>query len=141
MPRQTDEELATALRAAIAEFDCTSGTLHRTDGDTLELVAHEGIPEPVLERVETVPFGKGMAGAAAARETAVQSCNLQTDDESPAEDGARETGLEGVIATPVFDADDEVAGVIGVGKPEEYEFSDTEREELEAFAAAVASQL
>lgn len=97
MTSGNDEELVTLLRDVLEEFDCTSGTLHRAEGGELTLVAHEGIPDPVLTRIETIPIGKGMAGLAAERRGTVQVCNLQTDDSDVAEPGARETMMKGAL--------------------------------------------
>lgn len=137
MSSQTDEELTDELRGVIEQFDCVTGTLHRATDDGLELVAHQNVPGPVLERVETVPIGKGMAGLAAERREPVQVCNLQTDDSGVAEEGARETGAEGSIAAPIFD-DDALAGVLGVAKAASYEFSDDEVEALQAAGSEIA---
>ncbi|EMA48795.1 GAF sensor protein [Halococcus morrhuae DSM 1307] len=125
-----DEETAAVLRETVEAFDCTSGTLHRRDGDELTLVASVDIPEAVLSRIERIPIGKGMAGLAAERAEPVDVCNLQTDDSGVAEEGARATGMEGSLAAPIFGADDRVEGTIGIAKPERYEFRPDEREEL-----------
>ncbi|HET7324213.1 MAG TPA: GAF domain-containing protein [Halococcus sp.] len=129
------------LHEFLEEFDCVSGTLHRADGEYLKLVAHEGIPESVLANIETVPVGKGMAGLAAERREPVQVSNLQTDDSGVAEPRARDTGMEGSIAVPVIGPDDTLAGVIGVAKPEAYEFSSAEREQLLTAGEQVAHRL
>jgi L-methionine (R)-S-oxide reductase len=125
-----DEETTEILRKTIEAFDCTSGTLHRRDGDELTLVASVDIPEAVLSRIERIPIGKGMAGLAAERAEPVDVCNLQTDDSGVAEEGARATGMEGSLAAPIFGADERVEGTIGIAKPEQYEFRPDEREEL-----------
>ena len=125
-----DQDLAAALDHVLHEFDCTAGTIHRAEDETLTLVAHEGMPEEVRDRMARVPFGKGMGGLAAERGEPVQICNLQTDDSGVAESGARATGLDGTVATPMLGPDGEVKGVLGVGKREEYEFSEEEEAEL-----------
>ncbi|WP_435077541.1 GAF domain-containing protein [Halococcus sp. AFM35] len=124
------EETTEALRDVIAAFDCTSGTLHRRDGDELRLVAAVDIPESVRPRIETIPIGKGMAGLAAERREPVDVCNLQTDDSGVAEEGARATGMEGSLAAPIIREDGTLDGTIGIAKPERYEFSSEERERL-----------
>lgn len=118
------------LEDVIAAFDCTSGTLHRWDGDELVLVTSVGIPESVRSRIGRIPIGKGMAGLAAERMEPVDVCNLQTDDSGVAEEGARATGMEGSLAAPVVSADGTLGGTIGVAKPKRYEFSPEERERL-----------
>ncbi|XVH32226.1 GAF domain-containing protein [Haloferacaceae archaeon DSL9] len=134
-------DLDAFLNETIQRFECTSGTLHRKDGETLELVAHEDIPEPVLERTETIPIGKGMAGLAAERREPVQVCNLQTDDSGVAKPRARETGMEGSIAIPIFGPDNTLEGTLGVAKPDPYEFSPDERDELLTTAEKIAHRL
>ena len=128
----SDEGPTEALHETIAAFDCTSGTLHRWDGDELVLVASVDIPESVRTRIERIPIGKGMAGLAAERMEPVDVCNLQTDDSGVAEDGARATGMEGSLAAPVIGVDGTLDGTIGVAKPERYEFTTEERERLMA---------
>lgn len=130
MTSTADPNPTSELRDALDELDCSAGTIHRADDRVLTLVAHEGMPEEVLDRVETVPVGKGMAGLAAERREPVQICNLQTDDSGVAEDGARATGLEGTIAAPMLRPDGSLNGVIGVGKQREYEFTADEADEL-----------
>lgn len=126
----SEKEPREALRDVIEAFDCTSGTLHRQDGDELRLVAAVDIPESVRSRIETIPIGKGMAGLAAERMEPVDVCNLQTDDSGVAEDGARATGMEGSLAAPIVREDGTLDGTIGIAKPERYEFSSEERERL-----------
>lgn len=135
------EAMTAALREIIEDFDCTSGTLHRLDDDRLHLIAHVGIPDPVLERIEVIPIGKGMAGAAAERREPVEVCNLQSGDDDVAEDGARATGMEGSIAAPIIAPDDTLAGTIGIAKPDAYEFTAEERERLLETATQLSDRL
>lgn len=130
MTSPAERDLASALDDVIDEFDCAAGTIHRAEDETLTLVAEEGMPDEVRDRMERIPFGKGMGGLAAERREPVQICNLQTDDSGVAEDGARATGLDGTIAAPMLGPDEEVKGVLGVGKREEYEFDADEEAEL-----------
>lgn len=141
MTLENNGELAALLQDVIEEFDCTSGTLHRLEEQKLHLVAHEGIPEPVLDRVETVPIGKGMAGLAAERKEPVQVCNLQTDDSGVARPDARKTGMEGSIAAPIVESDDALAGVLGIAKPEPYEFTPAERDRLLQEGTRIADRI
>ena len=130
MTSGNDETLVTLLHDILEQFDCTSGTIHRTEEDELKLVAHEGIPESVLDKIEMVPIGKGMAGLAAKRREPVQVCNLQTDTSDVARPGARDTKMEGSIAAPIIGSDGMLEGVIGIAKPEPYEFTPVERDQL-----------
>ena len=140
MTQGNGEALAALLRDVLEEFDCASGTLHRAEEGELELVAHEGIPDPVLAKIETVPIGKGMAGLAAERREPVQVCNLQTDDSGVAEPGARETMMEGAIAAPIVGSDGTLEGTIGIAKPEPHEFASTERDRLMNVGARIAKR-
>ena len=73
------------LSRTLLNFQCVTGTIHRTDPSTglLTLIAHQGIPPQVLPmllpKIDNIPFGKGIAGCAAQRKEAVQLCNLQED--------------------------------------------------------------
>ena len=120
-----------ALRWALASTGTVSGTLHllAEDGD-LALAAQVGVPPQVLPAIQRVPIGKGIAGQAAERRAPVSLCNLQTDDSGVAQPGARATGLSGSVAVPLFDAEDRVRGVLGVGHPTPHEFSAEEVELL-----------
>lgn len=140
MATESDVEAATLLQETLAEFECVAGTVHWLEDDELTLLAAENVPEHVLERVETVPIGKGMAGVAAEREEPVQACNLSSEGAPEAEEGARETGMEGSIAAPMH-LDGELAGVLGVAKPEEYEFDDEEVAALLERGEEVAERL
>jgi len=130
------------LRSALGEFSCQTGTIHRTeiDGATLALVAQVGIPETLLEKVSRIPFGKGIAGAAAERREPVELCNLQQNLGGVAKPGARSTGVAGSLAVPVFGPDGEVAGTLGVGMTVPHEFSDEEKARLATLAQDLAAE-
>ncbi len=129
------------LKNTLAEFDCQTGTIHRTTGDgkTLSLVCQIGVPDTLLEKIATIPFGKGIAGVAAERGEAVELCNLQQDLKGVAKVGARQTGVSGSLAVPVFASPGgPVVGTLGVGKFTPHEFSDGEKERLRSLASEVA---
>lgn len=129
------------LAAILAEFSCQTGTIHHTkpDGVTLELVSQIGVPEALLEKVSSIPFGKGIAGAAAEKKEPIELCNLQVDLGGVAKPAARATGVSGSIAVPVLDADSgKVLGTIGIGKFEPYEFTAPEKVRLGEIAADYA---
>lgn len=140
MTSLVDQDLTSALRDVLDELDCAAGTIHRAEDGTLRLAAHERMPDEVLDRVETVPFGKGMAGLAAERREPVQVCNLQTGELEVAEAGARDSDLEGTVAAPMFGAEGGLNGVIGVGKRGAYEFSDPEIDELLRLGRRIAAR-
>lgn len=126
LTRQTPTPWQQVLERTLARVDCALGTIHvvGTHGD-LELVAQQGLPDVVLDKVKLVPIGRGMAGIAAERREPVQVCNLQTDSSGVVRPGAKLTQMEGSIACPML-VDGEVRGVLGVAKPVPYEFTAAE---------------
>ena len=97
--------LQSLLADLLADLRADSGTVHAIGADgALHLRCAIGIPEPVLAIVAVVPIGKGMAGLAAERGCAVNSCNLQQDTTGDVRPGARATGLAGSVAVPVLSA-------------------------------------
>jgi len=123
----TDFGLQTALEFVLERLACTAGTIHSYDPDSriLHLRIRRNIPDVLLPRIQQIPFGKGMAGLAVERRQPVQVCNLQTDTSGVAKPGAKETGMHGSVALPIF-VGDLVVGVLGVAKPTAYEFSEAE---------------
>jgi len=130
------------LQEILQEFSCQTGTLHRTiDNDTenLTLVQQIGVPEFLLEKISHIPFGKGIAGAAAATKAPVELCNLQEDLGAVAKPDARKTGVAGSLAVPIFAShEDRVIGTLGIGKFIPYEFSEEEKLTLAAHAVRIA---
>ena len=128
------------LGAALTHFGCQAGTVHLLRGGVLKLAAHRNIPPPVVQIVETVPIGKGIAGLAAERREAVTICNLQTDTSGQARPGAKATGMEGSLAVPMLDGG-ELRGVLGVAKAGAYDWSADETDLLMRLAGALAAKL
>jgi L-methionine (R)-S-oxide reductase len=128
------------LASILEKFACQTGTIHRsTDGKILTLVAQVGVPESLLEKVSVIPFGKGIAGAAAANRAPVELCNLQQDLGGVAKPDARQTGVAGSLAVPIFATQgDQVIGTLGIGKYIPYEFSEQEKQQLGELAAEIA---
>ena len=125
------KEADAKLKEAMEEFDCQTGTVHQTEGEWLLLVAYAGVPEFMLDKISKIPFGKGIAGAAAATREPVELCNLQEDLGGVAKEDARKTGVAGSLAVPVFSEDGKIVmGTLGVGKVVPYEFSDVEKARL-----------
>jgi len=124
--------------AILAHFACVVGTVHQLDQmtQTLHLLVRRGIPDAILDRVQRIPVGKGMAGLAAERRECVEVCNLQTDASGDVKPGAKLTGMEGSIAVPML-VDGQVVGVLGVAKPTAYTFTDAERQTLLAIATDI----
>lgn len=129
------------LSSVLERFGCQTGTIHRTaaDGVTLGLLCQIGVPEMLLEKISTIPFGKGIAGAAAERKEPVELCNLQHDLGGVANPDARQTGVAGSIALPIFANDSpQVIGTLGIGKYVPYEFTAAEKQALAAVAQEIA---
>lgn len=128
------------LAKLTAHFDCPVGTVHMIEASDgmLHLRAQKGLPPFVLDKVQVIPVGKGMAGIAAERKEPVQVCNLQTDDSGVARPSAKMTQMEGSLAAPMMDGG-EVRGVLGVAKPTAYDFSSDETELLMAAGSLLAN--
>jgi signal transduction protein with GAF and PtsI domain len=124
------------LNAAVTHFGCAAGTVHFLRDGVLQLAASKNIPPPVVQIVQTVPIGKGIAGLAAERRAPVSLCNLQTDTSGQARPGAKATGMEGSLAVPML-VDGELRGVLGIAKAEAYDWPEAES----ALVLAVASRL
>lgn len=120
--------LQSILERILEQTDCVVGTLHKLDSVSgmLVLQASQGIPAPLMDKVQRIPLGKGMAGLAAERRIPIQVCNLQTDTSGVAKPGAKATGVEGSIAVPML-VEGQLRGVLGVAKAEAYEFSGPEQ--------------
>ena len=132
--------LSGALEAILNRFSALSGTIHILDADNLlHLAASRDIPEAVLERIRTIPVGKGMAGLAVERRQPVSVCNIQTDLSGDVQPGAKATGLQGAIALPIFRGE-AVIGALGIAVPHEHTFSEGEINELAAIGRILANK-
>jgi hypothetical protein len=135
------------LVKVLENFQCVTGTIHRTDPSTglLMLVTQHGIPPQVLPmllpKIDNIPFGKGIAGCAAQRKEAVQLCNLQEDLGGVAKPDARKTNVQGALAVPIVGADGKVLGVLGIGKMQPYEFDDSEVADLNKVAELISAKI
>ena len=135
------------LVQVLNNFECVTGTLHRTDSSTglLTLVTQHGIPPHVLPmllpKIDNIPFGKGIAGCAAQRKEAVQLCNLQEDLGGVAKPDAQKTNVQGALAVPIVGADGNVLGVLGIGKMQTYDFNVHEISDLSAVAALISVKI
>ena len=129
---------ATALlQSILADLRADSGTVHAIGANgALHLCCAIGIPEQVLAIVAVVPIGKGMAGLAAERKCAVNSCNIQHDATGDVRPGARATGLAGSVAVPVLAPDGRVLGVVGVATRAERTFTAEDERTIAARAQA-----
>lgn len=130
------------LERVLSHFACPVGTVHLLDeaSGMLKIAAQRGLPPPVIDKVGTIPIGKGMAGIAAERREPVQFCNLQNDGSGVAKPGAKLTKMEGSIAVPMLDGK-RLAGVLGIAKPIEDQFGAEETALLSAIGARIAQHL
>jgi GAF domain-containing protein len=121
------DRLSEALRLIIEHFHADTGTIHLLESDgVLHLrAASAGIPPVVLERVQLVPIGKGMAGLAAERKEPVTVCNIQTDTSGNVKSGAKLTGMEGALVVPMLKGE-AVAGTLGIANRQERTFTPEE---------------
>jgi putative methionine-R-sulfoxide reductase with GAF domain len=127
------------LGRVLEHFCCATGTLHRTGADgLLHLQAQRGIPPFLLDKIDRIPVGKGIAGCAAERNEAVQMCNLQTDTSGVARPDAKQTKVEGALAVPIRSASGRVLGVLGIGKMQPYEFTEEEISALQQAAQVIS---
>ncbi len=129
------------LAEILESFRCQTATLHQAaPGERiLTLVCQIGVPESLMEKISTIPFGKGIAGAAAERGEAVELCNLQADLGGVAKADARKTGVSGSLAVPVFaSGSGQVIGTLGIGKFAPYEFTPAEKQRLAERAAEIS---
>lgn len=131
MPSQpnpsTEVSTSEALARIVRDFAADSGSVHFLGEDGLLHLAAvtDGMPEPVLAIIRTIPVGKGMAGLAVERAEPVNACNIQTDTSGDVRPGAKATGLSGSIVVPIF-AGEAVVGALGVANRSERTFTDAE---------------
>ena len=128
------------LTGILADFGCQTGTIHRSgDGKNLSLVCQIGVPGSLIGKISHIPFGKGIAGVAAETKQPVELCNLQQDLGGVAKPDARQTGVSGSLAVPVFsEKNGQVIGTLGIGKYAPYEFTDEEKQRLAGNAKEIA---
>jgi L-methionine (R)-S-oxide reductase len=121
----SSSDASTVLAQILQNFACATGTIHIIDraSGLLKLYAHQGIPPFVLEKIQLIPVGKGIAGCAAERKAPVQLCNLQENLGGIAKPDAQKTNVQGALAVPIMDAQGLVVGVVGIGKMQPYDFS------------------
>ena len=134
------EPASAVLAAALAHFDCQTGTVHILSDGVLRLSAHAGIPPQLLPIIDTVPIGKGIAGLAAERREPVSLCNLQTDTSGQALPSAKQTGMEGSLAVPILVGGD-LRGVFGIAKATAHDWSNEEKALVLEIASALGERV
>ena len=143
---ETDSPIETRLQSSVEEiarsFEAHTCTLHETDpsGEWLHLRAQIGLPPHILQITQTIPVGKGMAGICAERREPVTVCNLQSDGSGVARPAAKDTRVAGAIVVPVLDGD-RVIATLGVGVPDDHEYSEEETRLLQSCGKLLAAAL
>jgi signal transduction protein with GAF and PtsI domain len=135
-------DLEKILHNTLAKFNSETGTIHRLDAQThlLHLVVQVGLPPQMLDVVQTIPVGKGIAGECAQKNMPVTFCNLQTDTSGVAKPGAKQTGVGGAMCVPIRDGE-KVTGTLGIGTRREYEYSAKEINALQEISGRISSFL
>lgn len=135
-------DLNAKLADIVAGCGADSGTIHlmHEDGVLHLEAATPNIPPFVLDKVQLVPVGKGMAGLAVERNEPVTACNIQTDTSGDVRSGAKATGLQGAIALPIRDSQGRAVGCLGVANFAERTFRDDEIEKLLQAGAAISGR-
>jgi signal transduction protein with GAF and PtsI domain len=119
-------DLLSALIHIMQGYSAHAGTVHLLDSfGLLHLVASEGIPESVREKLRTLPVGKGASGLAIERRQAVNLSNLRMDMASDAAAEREIPGLKQALALPIFRGD-AVIGALGIETSNERTFSEAE---------------
>lgn len=134
-----NETLEIILRETVEQFHSETGTIHILDDEKqlLHLAAHVGLPPQLIEIVNTIPVGKGIAGQVVAQDKPVTICNLQTDSSGVAKPGAKQTGVGGALCVPIR-AGSKIVGTLGVGTVRPYEYTAGETRQLEEIAVGIA---
>jgi putative methionine-R-sulfoxide reductase with GAF domain len=130
-----------ALKLVLAAFNSETGTIHTLDAEKqlLHLTAQVGLPPFMLDVVKTIPVGKGIAGATAARGEPVTMCNLQTDTSGVAKPGAKQTGVGGALCVPIRTGD-KITGTLGIGTQRPYEYTAEETRLLAEIARILGAR-
>lgn len=134
--------LSQLLQLVLAALNSETGTIHRLDAEKqlLHLTAQVGLPPFLLDKVTTIPVGKGIAGETVARGGPVTMCNLQTDTSGVARPGAKQTGVGGALCVPVRSGDT-IVGTLGVGTRREHEYTPEETRALDDIGRLLGSFL
>jgi L-methionine (R)-S-oxide reductase len=130
------------LQETLQQFHAETGTIHVLDPERsfLHLVAQIGLPPPLLDVVNTIPVGKGIAGQVVAQNRPVTICNLQNHTGGIARPGAKQSGIGGALCVPVRRGD-KIVGTLGVGTVRPCEFTADDCERLEEFGRRLAGVL
>lgn len=129
--RNARPDIAAWLTAFVERHGGSLGSVHlpnpEHEGEILLVAAHNLSPA-VQNGTSVIPIGKGMAGTAAQRGTAVAVSDFQADTTGVAVKAGRAAGSRGSLTLPVFDPADgtRLLAVVGLGFHEVREFEDEE---------------
>ena len=137
----TVNDAAELLRLTLEHFGAETGTIHVLEADgMLHLRALAGaLPPTVVEAIQVIPVGKGIAGQAVEQRKPVNLCNLQADA-GPAPPEARKTGVQGSICVPMM-VGERAVGALGIATYRERTFTDPEVALLLDGGAAIGKKL
>lgn len=135
-------ELQPVLQAVVERAtelcDADEGNVARRDGDVFRVAAFTGYAEPDYEQLtRTRPYTAergSIIGRAILERSVVHVHDVLADPEYQLLEAQRLGGYRTVLAVPML-RDEELIGVIAVGRNEVRPFSDQETELLETFAA------
>jgi glyoxylase-like metal-dependent hydrolase (beta-lactamase superfamily II) len=122
--------LQTWFKDWLSAKKAVAGTLHQVvDDQTLRLVAFDHIPDIVLEQIQEIPKGKGMAGQAFEQAKEVYVCNLATDESGTLRPNAKFVEGKGAIAFPIWlpspQNQYELWGILGISLEKDVEITQT----------------
>lgn len=130
------------LKSILQCFSFDTGTLHafHPEDQHLHLMAAEGLPEAMLEKIQCIPLGKGIAGTAAATRKPVSICNLQTDSAAFIPPQARTSAVQGSLCIPLL-RNDQLMGTLGVGWKGSRKLTEAEEDQLLSIGSLLAEKL
>ena len=135
-PADLQPVLDAVVRSAARLCETSDAAIFRDEGDTLRIVAHDGIIPPVAPVGSLVPRRRGsVTGRVVLEGRAVHVPDLQAAaDEFPeGSENARRLGWRATLAVPLM-RERTVIGTIGVRRTEARPFSDAQIELLKTFA-------
>jgi signal transduction histidine kinase len=135
-PADLQPVLDAVVRSAARLCETSDAAIFRDEGDTLRIVAHDGVIPPVAPVGSLVPRRRGsVTGRVVLEGRAVHVPDLQAAaDEFPeGSENARRLGWRATLAVPLM-RERTVIGTIGVRRTEARPFSDAQIELLKPFA-------
>src|SRR5215467_10209975 len=124
------EQFQEWLDLFLADIGAIAGTVHICEDRGLRLKAAVNIPEIVLQTVNWLPSGKGMAGLALERGEPIKTCNLKDDSSGNVRPGAKAVNAKAAVAIPIRDHQGVIVSVVGAAFTDEEEISDSKIREL-----------